>query len=486
MDRRNFLTRTGAALALGLSSKGDSVAAESPKPPNVVLILTDNQGAWTLGCYGNPDIRTPHVDRLSSEGLRFTRAFCNNAVCSPTRATYLTGLMPCQHGVHKYIGKDVMLGPKAYGTLAEFASLPQVLSESGYVCGISGKWHLGDHLSPQEGFSYWVVKPEGHTTGFTNQKVIEDGEIRNEPTHQTEYWTKRAVDFIDQNAERPFFLFLSYNGPYGLGGSMLSESKNRHAAYYADKELPSFPREEPHPWLHNNRNMINNPTSMRRYAAELSGVDDGVGAIMKALEERGLDENTLVIFAADQGWSGGHGGFWGMGDHTRPLTAYDPMIRVPLIFRHPGGIPAGRQSDLMVSNYDLMPSLLGYLGLEAKMPRAPESPGRDFAGVLRGESVDWDNTVFYEFENVRMIRTADWKYIERFNEGPNELFDLAHDPEERTNLYGVDAHAPTQEALRKRLYAFFDRYAEPKWDLWKGGDAKGGLLLGKIPYTKPE
>lgn len=451
--------------------------------PNVILIMTDNQGAWTLGCYGNPDIKTPNLDRMAEEGILFSRAFSNNAVCSPTRATYLTGLMPCQHGVHKYIDKAVMLGPEAYSTIAEFDSLPQTLSASGYVCGLVGKWHLGDHLRPQEGFTFWVVKPEGHTTGFHDQLIIEHGETRREPMHQTEYWTRRAVEFIEQSKDRPFFLFLAYNGPYGLGKSMLSEPKNRHAAYYADKELASFPREEPHPWLHNNRAMINNPTSMRVYASELSCVDDGVGEIMAALAKHGLDENTLVIFTADQGWAGGHGGFWGMGDHTRPLTAYDPMMHVPLILRHPRGIPGGRTTDIMVSNYDLMPTVLRYLGLESRVPVKPELPGRSFDPVLRGKQIGWDNVVHYEFENVRAIRTEAWKYIERFGADPNELFNLREDPGERDNLYDQEAHRTIQRDLQERLYAFFERYADPKWDLWHGGAAKGGLLLGKGPYT---
>ncbi|MCP4640070.1 MAG: sulfatase-like hydrolase/transferase [bacterium] len=459
--------------------------AATRKPTNLVFIMTDNQGAWSLGCYGNPDIRTPNIDGLAREGVRFTRSFSNNAVCSPTRATYLTGLMPSQHGVHKYIHNSLMLGPKAHNTLEEFAALPEILNEAGYVCGLSGKWHLGDHIKPQEGFSFWVAKPEGHTVDFLNQKVIENGEISTVSEHQTDYWTRRGIEFIDQNKDRPFFLFLAYNAPYGLGKSALTEPTNRHAAYYADKELSSFPREETHPWLHHNRKMMNNTTSMRKYASEVSGVDDGVGAILAALEERGLEENTLVVFTADQGLSGGHSGFWGMGDHTRPLTAFDWTMHVPLIARHAGHIPAGMTSDLMVSNYDFMPSILDYLGLDERMPREPESPGRSYAPVLRGDSVDRDNAVYYEFENVRAVRTERWKYIERMGGEPyTELYDLQRDPGERTNVSGDSETAETQQGLRRRLHAFFDRYADPKWDLWRGGDAKGGLIMGKEPYKQ--
>ena len=121
------------------------------RPPNLVFILTDNQGAWTLGCYGNPDIRTPNIDRLAREGTLFEHCFSSNAVCSPTRATLLTGLIPSQHGVHSYLTVGgAQIGPDAYCTIREFQTLPKILSESGYTCGLCGKWHLGDNLKPQE------------------------------------------------------------------------------------------------------------------------------------------------------------------------------------------------------------------------------------------------------------------------------------------------------------------------------------------------
>src|SRR3954467_7264544 len=130
--------------------------AGAARPPNVVFILADNQGAWELGCYGNADIRTPNIDRLAAEGVRFTHALSSNPVCSPTRATFLTGLIPSQHGVHSFLDPKFMMGPQAYNTLREFTSLGEVLQGAGYVCGLSGKWHLGDNLHPSEGFTSWI------------------------------------------------------------------------------------------------------------------------------------------------------------------------------------------------------------------------------------------------------------------------------------------------------------------------------------------
>ena len=462
-------------LALGCAPR----LAAADRPPNLVFILTDNHGAWTLGCYGNKDIRTPNLDRMAKEGTLFERSYSSNAVCSPTRATYLTGLMPSQHGVHTYLGAGgAQIGPNAYCTIAEFRSLPQILKEAGYVCGLSGKWHLGGNLTPQVGFTDWTTMPHGHTTTFYDAEVIENGKVRKEPTYLTDFWTDRAVRFIEANKSRPFFLFLAYNGPYGLGESLNHPARNRHAAYYATQDLPSFPREKPHPWLNANRQFLNNLGAMRRLAAEVSGVDDGVGRVMETLKKHGLDETTLVVFTADQGLAAGHNGFWGMGDHTRPYTGYDWTTHVPLIWRHPGKVAAGKRTDVMVSNYDFLPSVLDYLGLKDRQAAEPRSPGHSYAAVLRGEWVPWDNVTYFDFENVRSIRGDHWKLITRFPNGPDELYDLWADPAERTNLIDRAEHAMTREVLRLRLNQFFAHYADPKYDLSRGGTSKASHLPG--------
>lgn len=480
VERGPTLTRVLLLLlAAALFAPGPAVPAAGERP-NVVFILTDNHGAWTLGCYGNRDIRTPNIDRLAAEGMLFEHAYSSNPVCSPTRATYLTGLIPSQHGVHRYLAAGgAQVGPRAYDTLAEFRTLPKILAEAGYVCGLAGKWHLGGNLQPQEGFTTWATMPHGHTTTFYDAEVIENGAIRTEPTYLTDFWTRRGVEFIRKNRDRPFFLYLAYNGPYGLGPSMLQPARNRHAAEYADKELSCFPREPAHPWLNANKNLLNQPAAMRRYAAEISGVDDGVGEVMAALKELGLDEKTLVVFAGDQGLAAGQNGLWGMGDHTRPLTLYDLTLDVPLIFRQPGRVVRGR-TPIQVSNYDFLPSLLGYLGMTDQLPGQPRSPGRDYSPTLRGERQEWENVTFHEFENTRAVRTPEWKYIERIHEEPNELYDLRADPQERKNLAGQPEQAGRQADLRTRLHTFFDRTADPKYDLWKGGTSKSALSTAKL------
>lgn len=447
------------------------------RAPNLVFILTDNQGAWTLGCYGNPDIRTPNIDRLAEEGMRFTRALSCNPVCSPTRATFLTGLIPSQHGVHSFLDEKYLVGPEAYYTLDEFETLPEILHDEGYTCGLVGKWHLGANLTPQDGFSTWITMERGSTRDFYGDRIIENGEIRPTPEYMTDLWTKRGKRFIEEQkgSDQPFFLYLAYNGPYNLSPLLLEPAKNRHASYYADKYLPSFPRDTMHPWQDANKPYHNNLTSIRRVAAETSAVDDGVGEILAALQENGFEENTLVVYASDQGWMGGQNGFFGMGDHTKPIAAHDLMMQIPLIFRHPGAVKSGT-SDLLVSNYDFLPSVLDQLGLAHRLPTEANLPGRSFAAALKGEPVSWTNEMIYEMEGCRSYRDDRWKIVlRRFPDGPSELYDLQTDPHERFNLFGQPDLAMKQAEMIAKLEAKFGTYADSQYDLWKGGRSKAKL-----------
>jgi choline-sulfatase len=473
----NLSVRLFLLSIVGLSLSWQAAgAADSKKQPNVVFILTDNQGAWTLGCYGNPEIRTPHIDLLAKQGVRMTRALSSNPVCSPTRATFLTGLIPSQHGVHCFLDNRYMMGPEAYNTLAEFTSLGEILKEEGYTCGLSGKWHLGNNLVPSEGFDYWITKVHGSSREMYDDDIIENSQVRQEPGYTTDLWTRHGIEFIEQNQERPFFLMLAYNGPYNLGAMMSNRPRNRWAEVYKDMPFSSFPRDAMHPWQHANKPFHNTQIAMERCAAETSGVDDGVGEVMATLERLKLDDNTLVVYAADQGWMGGQNGMWGMGDHFRPIGANELMMQIPMIFRHPGKINAEMTSDILVSNYDFLPTVLGQLGLSERMPKQPRSAGRDFSAVLRGETINWDNVIYYEMQDTRAVRTNDWKLVLRSPSGPHELYDMNKDPQERFNLFGQPGLQEIQAAMQQRLEQFFATYADPQYDLWKGGKSKATLL----------
>jgi arylsulfatase A-like enzyme len=393
-------------------------------------------------------------------------------------------LLPSQHGIHCYLPEPQKDEAPFGGECAirAFPSLPKILSQSGYVCGLSGKWHLGDYLRPQEGFSYWFTMPGGHTYSFYNANVIWDGKVRTEPRYLTDAITDHALEFIRQNQARPFFLWLSYDGPYGVSDCFLEPHKNRHSAYYADKPLNCFPREKVHPWQKHRTNLLNNPVAIRGYAAAVSGIDDGVGRVLDELRKLRLDDDTLVVFTSDQGLSGGQGGIWGLGEHTEPVHTREATVRIPLIFRHPKQIPALKFSDHLIGSYDFFPTMLRYLGLAGKIPTNPPLPGRDFTPLLRGEDISWDEVVFHEFETTRMVRTPRWKYTQRYPKGPNELYDMDNDAEERRDLAGRPESQEREKELAERLQRFFDRYAVRDYDLTRGGHSR----VNRLKFRRPE
>ncbi len=477
---------------------GSAGAAERP---NLLIIMTDNQSPSLMGTYGNTEIRTPNIDRLADEGMQFNNAFATSGVCSPTRATFLTGLLPSQHGVHNALpdrsrgGGKLM--PENWSAIQEFRSLPQTLADAGYATGLVGKFHLGTHEQPQLGFDYWVTFGSGHTMDFHGEEIFDNGQIYIESGHMTDLWTRKAEEFLGrQSANQPFFLFLSYNGPYMLPPVVLKEPRNSHVDYYRDNP-PSMPQEPVHPSLMNlaSRNKmspimfrvgfggwpqiraLNNQDAMISVASEMSTVDDGIGQVLAALDKYGFDDNTLVVFTSDQGSLYGQHGLWGNTSAWWPPSVYDEGMRVPLIFRHPNRIAAGETTESLVNQFDFLPTVLDYLGFDDI--DIPRSAGKSYAAVITGsDSATEQSDVFFEYMTVRAIRTERWLYQKALLIGNDALFDLDADPEQRQNLVEDTDYATVVEMLDSRLTKFFARVADPRYDLWQGGTAKLKLLDG--------
>ena len=215
---------------------------------------------------------------------------------------------------------------------------------------------------------------------------------------------------------------------------------------------------------------------MINVASEVSMVDDGVGRVLVALDAAGLAKNTLVIFASDQGSAYGQHGLWGNSSWGTPYPAYNANMQIPLIVRQPRRIPAGRRSDHTINEFDLLPTILDYVGLADRA--IANSPGKSHARLFRGGRGKEEQPVFFEYITTRVIQTRDWKYIKRFLAAPNELYDLVRDPGETRNLAEDTARASVIRDLDTRLTAFFERYADPRWDVWRGGTAKAVLTYG--------
>jgi arylsulfatase A-like enzyme len=443
------------------------------KKTNVICILSDDHGAWAMGCAGNKEIRTPHLDRLAREGVRYDNFFCTSPVCSPARASLLTGRIPSQHGIHDWLFSGngphdpESVGEEATGIeyLQGMTGYTDILAKNGYVCGITGKWHLGNSYVPQKGFSHWVVTERG-AGPYYNSPIIRDGIEEKTTGYLTDVITEEAMSFIRNRHTdtQPFYLSVNYTNPH-------RPWKNNHPKElidsYEDCRFDSIPLEKDHPWIITTpeRENVSVPREdMKVYFAAVTAMDICIGKIMDLVEQLGIREETLIVYMGDNGFNLGHHGIWGKGNGTLPINMYDTSVKVPAIFSQPGLIPQNNVSKSLVSGYDFMPTLLEYLNLEN--PESDSLPGESFLGDLLGQEQKSREhvVVFDEYGPVRMVRTNQWKYVHRFPYGPHELFDLENDSHEKTNLYGQSDKLPIQQELKAALDNWFVRYVDPMLD----------------------
>lgn len=449
---------------------------------NIVFIMSDDQGIWSLGCYGNKEIHTPNLDRLADTGMRFDQFFCTSPVCSPARASLLTGKIPSQHGVHDWIAGGNIENPIEY--LQGHKAYTEVLAENGYVCGLSGKWHLGDSLNPQKGFSHWYVHQAGGGP-YYNAPMVRDGECMNEPGYLTEAITNDALQFLkDQRQnDRPFYLSIHYTAPHD---PWLNSHPEEFIRLYDDCEFETCPQNELQPWFKPTMHIGDQwRENAKGYFAAITAMDQQIGRVLDYLEEQGLRENTLIVFTSDNGFSCGHHGFWGKGNGTLPLNMYDYSVKVPFILSQPGRIPFGEVCDALLSGYDFMPTLLDYAGIDT-YEHSTDLPGKSFASLLEdsGHMEEEAAIVVYdEYGPVRMIRTKEWKYIHRYPNGPHELYDLINDPQESANLINNPECSEILEGLRHQLSDWFQQYVDIDMDGTKQNVKGFGQINRVVPGT---
>lgn len=431
------------------------------KKKNILFIVSDDQGAWALGCAGNSEIQTPCLDRLAQEGTRLDRFYCASPVCSPARATLLTGRIPSQHGVHDWLHDET---PAQAGIeyLRGQSGYTDVLAQAGYECGLSGKWHLGNSASPQKGFSHWYCHKSGGGP-YYGAPVYKNGQLVREEGYITDAITEDAIGFLQQKREGPFYLQVGYTAPHS---PWVDNHPGAYVALYEDCPFQSLPREPRHPdsiYLTDEVAQNLRANQMGYYAA-VTAMDAAIGRLLAELERLGLAEDTLVVFTSDNGFSCGHHGFWGKGNGTFPINMYEDSVRVPFLARLPGQIPEGRVLQGVYSAYDWRPTLLELAGL-ADAPELP-LPGASFAGALLGGRAAQDGraVVYDEYGPNRMILRGKYKLVLRYPYGPDLLFDLEQDPGERHDLLEDPACSGVADALRRELAAWFNQYADPAID----------------------
>ncbi len=498
---------------------------------NIVMVMADDMGYWAMHCAGNTDIKTPNLDALARQGMRFTSFFCASPVCSPARASIMTGKIPSQHGVHDWITRGHVSTSDLSETLREkftedttelpwqyhwpksqlsdcegvqyidsYPTYTEILAKNGYTCALSGKWHLGDALHPQKGFTYWKVNAMGGDNYY--YPIVKTGDSFEMLDHVyiTDYTTDNALAFLDaelqsDKEDKPFYLSVHYTAPHAPW------QREQHPAefydLYNDCAFTATPDVEPHPWA-SKYSAEQRRENLHGYYAAISAMDAGIGRIVECLKAKGIWEDTLFIFTSDNGMSMGHHGIFGKGNGTFPLNMYDTAVKVPMIMTYPGRIKPGTVNDGLYSHYDIMPTIAELLGEE--LPDRKSYPGQSFAGLINGAlSVDANTArgtadaegapkgadavvIADEYGPVRMIRTKEYKYIHRYPYGEHEFYDLTNDPDEERNLINESGpYAAAIAEMRNRLEDWFLCYTDPM----KDGTKQAVTGLGQTGLVVP-
>lgn len=483
--------------------------------PNIIMILTDDQGYWSLGCYGNREVISPNIDALAQRGCLFQNFFCTSPVCSPARASIMTGLLPSQHGVIDWLGggsmpismyDDLQVNLKRSATnlqekiedldsypddatisfkktlsyrymihekepieyLKDYVGYTDILAQNGYVCGLSGKWHLGDSLHPQKSFSFWRTIARGGTQ-YSCPEYVRDGQLSIPDRYITDLIGDDAVEFIEKNAgnDRPFYLSVHFTAPHDPW-----EKDDQPAEIwnlYNGKPFDSVPvTTELHPnQLRNQRvpaDEADRKYIVQGYYTTITAMDRQVGRIVDTLQARGILDNTIILFTADNGFNMGHHHIWGKGNGTVPFNMYDTSVKVPMIIAGPGIEPNAVKSAL-VSQYDIFPTILD-MAKVAQYTGNDKAPGQSFLPLLAGKTDSFreDVVVYDEYGPVRMIRTETYKYVHCLPGGPDQLFDLVHDPEELENLADRPEYRPIKLKLYRKLTQWFEAHVYPEHD----------------------
>lgn len=457
LTRRSFLAASSAPLW------AQKKPAAPSRRPNVVLILADDLASWMVGCYGNQEIKTPHIDMLARTGVRFINSVVCTPICSASRATLFTGRTPMQHGIQDFLTAQPIEQPpqgqkEPPASFAREIMISDLLSQAGYRCGYVGKWHMGGDTKPGHGFSYTYTM-SGGSRSYTDPEMYLNGERVAEKGYLTTLMTNRAVEFIGrQDANTPFFLTVGYLNPH----TPYDGHPQKYYDMYAQSTFESFGTQPAAPNALREKNLLKDIVgNIRKCAASVTALDDQLPALIKTLRDKNLTDNTVVILAGDNGYLLGRHGFWSKGLASDPINMYEEVIGVPMIWSWPGKIPIESTRPEQVSSYDFMPSLCELAGVEA--------PERNLCGssylrlalnhpLNKGER--WRETSFGHFRNTEYARTNRFKLVVRNNgDGPNELWDLSKDPRERTNQFDNPRYLTVREDFQGQLDQWRKKYS---------------------------
>ena len=424
--RRDFLRILAtSATAMALPR---CLGAEPPtrQKPNIVFIMADDLGYGDLGCYGQKKIKTPYIDLLAAEGMHFTQAYAGSTVCAPSRCSLMTGL----HGGHGRLRDNI---PHEIWLRPDDLTVAEVLKRAGYKTGAIGKWSLGEPgswgVANYQGFDYFYGHLSQDQAHFyyphylwENDKVVLLGNRGNKNEKYThDLFTNKALSFIKQHREDPFFLYLSYTIPH-----FSDHHRSTPERYIVPSDAPYTDKD----W----------PEMAKNYAAMITRMDKDVGRIIQLLKQNAIDENTLVIFTSDNGpltWGPVPIGFFDSNGILKggKRHVYEGGIRVPFIARWPGKIKPDTVTDHVCAFWDFLPTAAELAGLPA-----PEGiDGISFLPTLLAKPQTEHEYLYWDYGHVRKtymqaVRTGNWKGVRVGKNAPLELYDLAADPGETKDL----------------------------------------------------
>ena len=427
----NPMTRREALVAPFVAGLAAPLLAKTDPRPNLLFILIDDLRYTAPGYAGHPFVKTPNIDRIAREGAIFENAFVTTPLCSPSRASFLTG---------RYVRSHKVLDNTDHNDLShQLVTWPRLLHDAGYETGYAGKWHMGTDSSPRPGFDRWVsFRGQGQ---YVDPMLNIDGKEAKTPGYVTDLLTDYAVEFVKKPRTKPFVMYLAHKAVHGP-----FTPAERHKDLFANETITRSPNAQDNwdgkPALQ--RDVDGHPPVkgigsadelIRNQLRCLTSIDEGVGKLLKTLEETGQMDNTFIVFTSDNGY------FWGEHHLGDKRWAYEESLRIPMAMRYPRLIKGGSNVSQMVMNVDMAPTMLT-LGGPGKFPA--ELQGHSVLPLFKGPVKNWRTSFlseyFMEKSNPRVpswqaVRDNQWKYI-HYPEvnGADELYDLKKDPYEMQNM----------------------------------------------------
>jgi arylsulfatase A-like enzyme len=453
---------------LAEAETAEETVRSTPRPPNIIVVMGDDHAQWAVGAYGLDALDTPNIDWLAEQGVLFANAMSPAPVCSPARASFHTGKMPSQHGVHDFLSENPDYDAN---WLAGETLLSERLREAGYRTGLFGKWHATTNSKPpQPGFDRWLSY-DPYLAGWQNQyqhsgkvSFSSDGEPLEYTGVQARYLTEAAIQFIDADPGRPFFVSLNVTEPHapfaGLPERLVARYRsivNEIIRAGGSSSLPDRGGVTTVP--------DNHVEQLAQYLAAVSLIDEQVGRLLDALQGRELLDNTLFVYTSDHGMLMGQYGLYGKTNATNPPNFYEETIRIPLIVRAPGAAFRVAQSrGEFVDLLDLHATIMDF-ATRGEVGATDYGPGRSLRPLLEGKrQAGWRKLQFAERGQYRMVTDGRWKLVREYARDPQQApvdawYDLGHPFGER---HAVDPpRAPVRDQLGSALQRFFDQYETP-------------------------